>query len=556
MIKNPIDDDKQKQIEECITTVMGTFAKAYPMAYAVALFNKVKEETLSTDEPSEYQLEARPEKERSTEPLKTGFLTKEGAIRKSWKKRFFVIRPDYKVEYYDKEETYKSGGKPKGIIAPAGYWVSTDLRGDFQKKLEKAAELLKVDISDLPKPKTYPEFTFGLLHDRRRHWYITADNQAEFDAWVDAFRQCCRNAEGLLDQERVAKEAYYAAFDKTREFNGYYDWWNFEGTETENLTDLISRKVSRTVLDDVLSNLDVPSKMKSMAQEKVESFAQSLIGSAVATGWNASSSAIKSCRGSLEEKVKGAIEPVVKAQRDVVEKITAAISDKVTPAVETHVAPLLGKILPILITPLTRAFENSFDIYLNVVGEAEKTISDDKDRAFRRLASEVRWSWTVRPATEVIDAVADVLSTLEEIPMLRDLSTVNGLLSTGKQAISELLDRAAYTFEKTVKSLSEGGADAKDAAGQARDIVLTKFKHDALVKIADAIKDMLTDLFMPKIDETVGEACRSAIEPISAAVPDAVKEFVDPDAMMSDVISGFISNVVAAAVDPALPKSL
>jgi hypothetical protein len=42
--------------------------------------------------------------EPSKEPIKTGWATKEGAVVKSWKKRFFVVRWDYKIEYYDKEE--------------------------------------------------------------------------------------------------------------------------------------------------------------------------------------------------------------------------------------------------------------------------------------------------------------------------------------------------------------------------------------------------------------------------------------------------------------------
>ena len=37
-------------------------------------------------------------------PLKTGYLVKQGAIRKNWLRRFFVVRPDYKIDYYESEE--------------------------------------------------------------------------------------------------------------------------------------------------------------------------------------------------------------------------------------------------------------------------------------------------------------------------------------------------------------------------------------------------------------------------------------------------------------------
>jgi hypothetical protein len=42
----------------------------------------------------------------SKDPIRTGWATKEGAVVKSWKKRFFVVRCDYKIEYYDKEEVF------------------------------------------------------------------------------------------------------------------------------------------------------------------------------------------------------------------------------------------------------------------------------------------------------------------------------------------------------------------------------------------------------------------------------------------------------------------
>ena len=33
-----------------------------------------------------------------------GYLTKRGAVVKNWKKRFFVVNPDYSVDYFESEE--------------------------------------------------------------------------------------------------------------------------------------------------------------------------------------------------------------------------------------------------------------------------------------------------------------------------------------------------------------------------------------------------------------------------------------------------------------------
>ena len=39
-----------------------------------------------------------------TTPLRQGYLVKEGAVVHNWKRRYIVVRPDYKIAYYESEE--------------------------------------------------------------------------------------------------------------------------------------------------------------------------------------------------------------------------------------------------------------------------------------------------------------------------------------------------------------------------------------------------------------------------------------------------------------------
>lgn len=36
-----------------------------------------------------------------------GYLTKKGAVVKNWKRRYFVVNPDYSVDYFENEEVCK-----------------------------------------------------------------------------------------------------------------------------------------------------------------------------------------------------------------------------------------------------------------------------------------------------------------------------------------------------------------------------------------------------------------------------------------------------------------
>ena len=75
-------------------------------------------------------------------PIQFGTLTKQGAFRKNWKKRFFVVNYNYTVDYYENEEAYQKGFKPKGSISPGGYRVVSDADQGLIEKLKKMAKLL------------------------------------------------------------------------------------------------------------------------------------------------------------------------------------------------------------------------------------------------------------------------------------------------------------------------------------------------------------------------------------------------------------------------------
>eukprot|EP00052_Salpingoeca_macrocollata_P016080 m.128884 g.128884 ORF g.128884 m.128884 type:complete len:564 (+) comp19914_c0_seq1:86-1777(+) len=557
-LSNPIDGEKQQAIEKSISDVLVPFGKAYPKQYVLALFNKIKAEKLEAlkggDSGDSYQLEAPADAEPSTEPLMTGYLTKEGAIRKSWKKRFFVVRPDYKIEYYEKEEVFKAQGKPKGIISPAGYSVVTDLENDMRQKAEKLAEMLKVDISDVPKPKSYPEFTFGVTHERRRGYFIQAENKAEMDEWVAMFKTCCRKAEGLNDNEEVAKEAYTNAFTATREANGYGNW--FDGTEVDNLSDLIMRNIHYNVLLDVFAKLEAPVKLRSTLKNKIEEGVGSAVGTAVKAAWSAAESGVKASRATLEDKINKNSDPIIEADKKVTDSITEKVSAKVDPAIAKHVTPKLSKVLPILLKPLTAAFEQSFKVYDEISSKAKEDLDkkEDQGSVFRSLSRSATSSKVLKPCFEQVDKIAEGLAKVEDIPMLAKAESIASVLSAGKSAIEQLMSMAAYTTKKRTDSKVAEGAEPGAAATDARSFVSGALRHDARLKIAETVKDMLMGFIKPPVDEEVLAPCKEAIAPVSDTIPDLAKDFISPEDKLDEVVETIIGNALNSAIDPVLPE--
>jgi hypothetical protein len=80
---------------------------------------------------------------------------KEGGVRKTWKKRFFVVRWDHTVDYFENEavsitiwaffllcrqEAKKPKGKVKGSMGLAGYRVVEDVNEGLLKRATELAE--------------------------------------------------------------------------------------------------------------------------------------------------------------------------------------------------------------------------------------------------------------------------------------------------------------------------------------------------------------------------------------------------------------------------------
>jgi hypothetical protein len=543
-VSNPVDEATKQEIQELIKSILVTFTKEYVKFYALFLVKKLKDDA-AAPKPG-WKLKERPE---CTDDLKMGFLTKEGGIRKSWKKRFFVVRYDYTVEYYEKEEELKKAKpKSKGTMSLCGYSVNDDPNNGILNRVKKLAEKMGIDMSELPKPKEYPPFTIEIHHSRRRTYYVKAENEEQFKEWCDMFRSCCRNAYGLKNKDVVHEQAFHEAVRRTRWELGRWGWWTYGGSEDQILSDLIADQIDWVVMGRVYSKITGPWVIRNKIRDQVLKTLDTFISAAVAPSWKAMDTTVGELRPKIEPTIKEMVDPIGKLERELIDKLKAGAMSVIKPILEEHVNPHLSKIVEVIKSPMADAYTDAYKIWdEKVAAFSAKGTADEVKKEFKHLDS-IPSSWDIYKACQKVDVMYEPLWAMNVIfPDIWPWS----LIWYAHDDVRGRTDNAVYTFEHKISKALEKNPEATKEEGAAKELyntkrakVMEKFKHDGEKATVEYYAEIIKRIVFPPFNKLVIPACKELIEPVADLIPEPMKQFVDPYRLFDELINGIIDESI------------
>jgi len=530
--------DVQKEVADCAQKVCKVFTIQYTKAYTLALVRLIKEEKNQKPQP-DWHLQTRPKWDKE---YKSGYLVKEGGKTKNWKKRWFVVRPNYTCDYYVDETIAASGpkAKKKGSINFCGYWVNTDPNDSTTGRLRRLAERMGVDFSSLPLPKPYPPLTLELYHSRRRCYYITAANKEEFDDWVSQFRTCCWYAKGLTVDDECHRRAFPVAARKTRWELGRWSWSN-SGSEEQILAEMIADELDYDVMGKVYSKLVGPWVIRSMLRSKAQKLVDSGVMAVVKPAWSAMYKAVESLRPKIEPKIREMVEPIFDAEKAVMEKIKDGVNGVIRPIQEEHVNPHLVKIVDIVRQPMAEGFAEAIRIWEKKIGEWEQ--KGDLQASFSDLDWFPRSYWEMRDATNKAESMYDGLRDLQAL--FTDLWPWS-LCWHATSAIRKVIDNAVYTWEQNIIKAGSGADKEKF-----KQETLVKLRHDADIATLKFSAKVMKLILLPPFEATLHPAAKHIIEPIASAIPDPLQEFIDIKQNFEDLYHGILDDAISSVVNHA-----
>jgi len=538
---NPIDAETKERIKNLTKSVLGTFTTSYTKNYSIELVKKKEEEAMHKD-PGYKLLERSPPEI----DLKSGVLKKEGGFRKTWKKRFFVVRYDYKVDYFsDEKAATKPKAKPKGTMSLAGYTVIENIGEAALERLKNLAEKMGVDASSLPSPKKYGEFCFEIHHDRRRSYFIEASNAEEKKEWVEMFKTCCRRAYGLNDHEdEVHVNAFHKSVRDTRWSLGRWGWWSYGGSEEQVLSDVISDEIEWQVMGDIYSKISSgPWAVRSRIRNAVLKTIDGIVGAAVTPAWKAMSSAVKELRPKIEPKVGELAEPLGKTKSEVTEKMKDSTKDTVDKELDSSVKPQLSKLLDIFRDPIREAFDKTKSNFGEKIDSWIET-ADEKDpvKSFNDLDWYACGWWNLWDAFEIINKLVEPLELLREV--FSDIWPW-GLVYEARDRFHKLRDNAVFTFQTRVKESIEGGTEAgKELLQKTKSAIMDDFVNDIAIASLHLFLKLVKEIVMGPLNKTLIPAVKSILEPLNDAIPDTLKEIVDISEMFMNLLHAILDGII------------
>ncbi|XP_031562470.1 PH domain-containing protein DDB_G0267786-like [Actinia tenebrosa] len=572
----PIDSHRKERIEDLAKDFLGTFSQefiqAYGIEFAKAKLADIDKESFKEDGPKR-ELTYRKDKVEEDEPIKKGYLIKQGALVKNWKKRYFVVKQDYCIEYYENQEAFEKGFKAKGVICPAGYEVEEDADSAIIERLKKVAKQLGIDEKEIPMPEKYPEHTFELGHQSRRPFYITAENEEEKKKWLEVMKTCCRKFKGFKNPDLISRAAFKSAYRRTCYRHLYRHYSEDYGTEEQVMTASIVSEINNRVMGDVyhdLSTLPGGYKVRNKVKENVTKTLDSLVTAMVIPSYKGQVEATQKMVGPLDDLINSKKDEMVETQKKLTQKLSEELDDKLGVAFEDvrdaviAMETELREIAKKMISPLREY------LLVQIIDEIIKKAKTNDDieaslkEYFKKLCTERSWRskdyWYhyYNAACPMVKVMAKHEETFAGY--YRHYTTVEIALDT----MAEVLDAAGYTFQELFKELSKetdalkSGDTAAEVMVNVKDEVLTRFDSDAQNYASEISYQITHEAAVHYLTKTMEPVAKDLLSSLKTMIPDPINKVVSVqdryEMYVDQVAKRLVKKAIGIDVSAATPE--
>ena len=489
-----LSSGETEKAEEIEKSMIARFSAEYLAEYRAQLTAELNSEVEVTDgllAGSVSQLKSRA---MGTYSLYSGWLTKLGAVRKNWKRRFFVVLSDYSMAYYAGTDTR---GAAKGELVLQGYEVRADCF-----KAEK-------------------DLCIELYHRKRRCFYVYADNREEYEQWMPILKEVCRKARYQIHADPLRARAFDVAFEDIQKMMEVTSERLPEVSEADALTELVCDMIYDVVLSDAFlhdphgsaKHPFTSATSKTVLMKRLEM----KVGTEVATALQSINDQAEQFRRRVKTDLRAVWPEFARAEEELDSRIEEAVLPVVQPALNRMVKPSVRRILNVIIPLIGEAYVRVLSEFHEATLETVNTIATTgMDRA-TEIVSDLSSSvaGTVRYRKHPLNSIVGVVERLtslfdegvtENLEIDGIVVRPDAIIDTVLAALQTVMDQAVYVFDDEINEYRNSTTDLQPAITDLHKLhqrSVNALHHDCHASMATLISTVTKGMVLPPYLEHV-----------------------------------------------------
>jgi hypothetical protein len=381
------------------------------------------------------------------------------------------------------------------------------------------------------------KFVLVLTHRRstRPQMKVGFDTIEQRDQWRALLQTASWASPSPITTDTLLRPAFLVSFRKLRWYAWVWSGWHIDGTEAELLTDVLSEVLYREMVAGKINN-ELARKLA------VKSIYRVLVG-AVSTCWSGIMKSLPGIRTPLEEVAGKMLDPLFEAENQLKDKIMAPMEEAATKGMDSaegKLQELFAEHVPIIAAAAESQLNMIHNSFVELIGKMEEkpnaTASDfNSDYGWMQWRGSWTWSYT-----------QGAISTMLYAKLVTDGSAPSRQL--GYDLVSDMrdLNQSAFVAVRQAMDQQGGAAGAKTAAELVAALkvvypeILRKAVNDVSLILQWRMSLALDSAILPPLMEITSKVIHTLCEPLQAAIPDLIKDIVDPERTCGEIIQTIV----------------
>ncbi|XP_041049071.1 protein Niban 2-like isoform X2 [Carcharodon carcharias] len=478
-------------------------------------------------------------------------------VNRKWKNRYFVVRDDYNVAFYDGKMAFDRGASPKGVINCAGYKVLKSM-DRYLELINNSMPGIKGKASNSPFLKWPTEHCTILWHPYEHHYYFCVTLEKEQQKWHAVFQDCVRHLNnGLPEDCKVETPAFSDAVRLYRQSKDQYGTWDM-------LCGNQAQIISNLVMEELLPELGtvIHPKLKGKFHDRQRAWiliteaVHKMVLAQTKVRYEAVLQKCEEARPGLESRIRPDMDQIISSKEHVGNKIRVYVMPKAEACVRNQVQPYISSILDALMGPTSRGFSEVRDLFFKEIVEMNKNVLNEGGQ---HKLGEYMEKLSVLPYHPVkmqscYEHLEQLQPQLEGLQQRFDLSSPAVFVQRGQILMRELLDNTVYTFEQLLHQNLGSSPDKEQLCKTIQRIqerVLKKYDYDSSTVRKKFFREALLQITIPYMLKNLSSSVNTALPKFQEYIFEDFSKFILVDNIFEEVVLQSVSKDIMLAVKEA-----